>query len=53
MLNFNNIKEAISPIRIVYVVENFFTKCLMLPMNVFVSDEDIFYICDSIKRFYK
>ena len=34
-------------------VENFFTKCLMLPMNVFVSDEDIFYICDSIKRFYK
>jgi dTDP-4-amino-4,6-dideoxygalactose transaminase len=34
-------------------VENFFTKCLMLPMNIFVSDEDIFYICDSIKRFYK
>ena len=34
-------------------VENFFTKCLMLPMNIFVSDEDIFYICNSIKRFYK
>jgi len=34
-------------------VEKFFTKCLMLPMNIFVSDEDLFYICDSIKRFYK
>jgi dTDP-4-amino-4,6-dideoxygalactose transaminase len=34
-------------------VEKFFTKCLMLPMNIFVSDDDIFYICDSIKSFYK
>ena len=34
-------------------VEKFFTKCLMLPMNIFVSDDDILYICDSIKSFYK
>ena len=34
-------------------VEKFFTECLMLPMNIFVSDDDIFYICDSIKSFYK
>lgn len=34
-------------------VEKFFTECLMLPMNIFVSNDDIFYICDSIKSFYK
>jgi len=34
-------------------VEKFFTKCLMLPMNIFISDDDVFYICDSIKSFYK
>ena len=34
-------------------VEEFFTKCLMLPMNIFVTDDDVLYICDSIKNFYK
>jgi dTDP-4-amino-4,6-dideoxygalactose transaminase len=34
-------------------VEKFFTNCLMLPMNIFISDDDVFYICDSIKSFYK
>tara|TARA_A100001388_G_scaffold277253_1_gene267644 strand:+ start:20903 stop:22021 length:1119 start_codon:yes stop_codon:yes gene_type:complete len=33
-------------------VENFFDKCIMLPMNIFISDEDIFYICEQIKIFY-
>jgi len=33
-------------------VENFFSKCIMLPMNIFISDKDIFYICDQIKNFY-
>ena len=33
-------------------VENFFNKCIMLPMNIFISDEDVYYICDKIKDFY-
>ena len=40
MLNFNNIKEAISPIRIVYVVENIFTK----------RDYERFYINELIEN---
>lgn len=34
-------------------VESFFNKCIMLPMNIFISDEDIYYICEKIKDFYK
>ncbi len=34
-------------------VEKFFSKCIMLPMNMFISDEDVFYICDQIKSFYR
>ena len=33
--------------------ERFFRECLMLPMNTFVSDEDIEYICNSIISFYR
>jgi dTDP-4-amino-4,6-dideoxygalactose transaminase len=33
-------------------VESFFEKCLMLPMNYFVSDEDIEYVCEKIIEFY-
>jgi dTDP-4-amino-4,6-dideoxygalactose transaminase len=33
--------------------ENFFKKCIMLPMNMFISDDDIDYICDTIKLFYR
>ena len=33
-------------------VELFFEKCIMLPMNIFISDADIFYVCDQIKNFY-
>ena len=32
--------------------EKFFERCLMLPMNVSLSDVDINYICDSIHFFY-
>jgi dTDP-4-amino-4,6-dideoxygalactose transaminase len=32
--------------------ESFFKKCLMLPMNIFVNDEDVEYICNTIKKFY-
>jgi len=34
-------------------VERFFERCIMLPMNMFVSNEDINYVCDAIKNFYK
>ncbi len=29
-----------------------FEKCLMLPMNTLISDEDVEHICEQIKRFY-
>ena len=29
-------------------VESFFRKCIMIPMNVFLSNDDIEYICDKI-----
>jgi dTDP-4-amino-4,6-dideoxygalactose transaminase len=31
----------------------FFERCIMLPMNIFISDEDVEYICNSIKSFYR
>lgn len=30
----------------------FFQKCIMLPMNNFISDDDVDYIIELIKRFY-
>ena len=33
--------------------ERFFERCIMLPMNVFISDTDIDYICDSVTEFYR
>lgn len=33
--------------------DKFFEKCIMIPMNIFISDEDIEYICETIKSFYK
>jgi dTDP-4-amino-4,6-dideoxygalactose transaminase len=29
-----------------------FTRLLMLPMNMSLSDEDIYYVCDNIRNFY-
>jgi dTDP-4-amino-4,6-dideoxygalactose transaminase len=29
-----------------------FTRLLMLPMNMAVGDDDIHYVCDSIRKFY-
>lgn len=34
-------------------VEKFFERCLMLPMNMFISDDDVHYICDQITTFYE
>ncbi len=32
--------------------ERFFTRCIMLPMNMMVSDDDVDYICEAIRAFY-
>ncbi len=34
-------------------VERFFERCIMLPMNTFVSDDDVTYVCDTVRRFYR
>jgi len=34
-------------------VERFFERSIMLPMNMFISDDDVLYVCDSIKNFYR
>lgn len=34
-------------------VERFFKYCIMLPMNTFISNDDVHYICDSIDQFYR
>ena len=33
--------------------EQFFERCLMLPMNIFISNNDVEYICEKIKEFYR
>jgi len=32
--------------------DQLFTRLLMLPMNMSISDDDVEYICDSIRKFY-
>jgi dTDP-4-amino-4,6-dideoxygalactose transaminase len=34
-------------------VEKFFEKCLMLPMNMFISDSNIEYVAKEIRSFYQ
>lgn len=34
-------------------VERFFERCIMLPMNMFISDDDVNYVCDQIEAFYR
>jgi len=33
--------------------ERFFKRCIMLPLNVFISDSDVDYICESVVEFYR
>ncbi len=33
--------------------ERFFERCIMLPMNMFISDSDIDYICETVTKFYR
>jgi dTDP-4-amino-4,6-dideoxygalactose transaminase len=32
--------------------EEMFTCCMMLPMNTSLSNDDVEYVCDSLRRFY-
>jgi dTDP-4-amino-4,6-dideoxygalactose transaminase len=34
-------------------VEKFFERSIMLPMNMFISDDDVSYICEKIINFYR
>jgi UDP-2-acetamido-2-deoxy-ribo-hexuluronate aminotransferase len=34
-------------------VERFFERCIMLPMNMFIDDDDVNYICDQVRAFYR
>jgi dTDP-4-amino-4,6-dideoxygalactose transaminase len=34
------------------VTEEYFRRCLMLPMNVFLSNDEIYQVCSTIKTFY-
>ena len=33
--------------------DTLFKRCIMLPMNLFISNDDVDYICKSIKEFYR
>ena len=33
--------------------DRFFERCIMLPMNVFISDEDVHYVCDQVIAFHR
>ena len=33
-------------------VERFFEHCLMLPMNTFISDDDVAYVADVVRSHY-
>lgn len=34
-------------------VERFFERCVMLPMNMFINDDDVTYICEKVRSFYR
>ena len=33
--------------------EKFFNRCIMLPMNNFISDSDVDYTCENVYQFYR
>lgn len=35
------------------LTEEFFNKSIMLPMNMFITDDDVNYICDCVFQFYR
>jgi len=35
------------------ITENFFTRCLMIPINMAMSDDDVYYVCEKIRGYYQ
>lgn len=35
------------------LTDKFFNECIMLPMNMFIEESDVEYICEMIKNFYR
>jgi dTDP-4-amino-4,6-dideoxygalactose transaminase len=33
--------------------ESFFKSCIMLPINMFINDDDVHFVCDNIINFYR
>ena len=33
--------------------EKFFKECIMLPMNIFLSDDDVMYVAEKVTEFYR
>lgn len=33
--------------------ERFFERCIMLPMNVFINNDDVDYVCDKVREFFR
>ena len=34
-------------------VERFFERCIILPMNMFINDEDVQYVAEKVREFYR
>jgi dTDP-4-amino-4,6-dideoxygalactose transaminase len=46
---FENLKFNVS----LPFTEKMFTRCLMLPLNLSMSNEDVAYVCEQIENFYR
>lgn len=33
--------------------DRFFTRCIMLPLNMSLADDDVHYVCDKVLEFYR
>lgn len=51
--HFDDLGYGLSKYKDLKNTDSFFKKCLMLPMNMSVTNEEIKYICDSINEFYQ
>ena len=35
------------------IADNYFKKILMIPMNMFISDDEVYYVAEEINNFYR
>jgi len=33
--------------------ERFFKRCIMLPMNIFINNDDVDYVCEKVRGFFR